>query len=70
MAKSIDVEDIVAVFCLKYRDEEITFEELKAVMKMLGFDLEDDCKDSIKENMKSFKPLNIDKNSKKISCTK
>ena len=54
MAKSIDVEDIVAVFCLKYRDEEITFEELKAVIKMLGFDIDDDCEISLKEEAKSF----------------
>ena len=70
MATGIEVEDIIGVFCIKYRDGEISFEELKSVLKMLGFDLEDDCKDSIKENMKSFKPLNIDTNSKKISCTK
>ena len=62
----VDVEDVVAVFCLKYRDEEITFEELKAVMKMLGFDIDDDCEASIKESLKSFKPLNIDINDKKI----
>ena len=66
MAKRIDVEDIVAVFFLKYRDGEISFEELKSVVKMLGLDIEDDCEASIKESLKSFKPLNIDTNDKKI----
>ena len=66
MSKSIDVEDIVAVFCLKYKDDEISFEELKSVVKMLGLDIEDDCEASIKESLTSFKPLNIDTNDKKI----
>lgn len=70
MAKRIDVEDIVAVFCLKYRDEEITFEELKAVMKMLGFDIDDDFEISLKEEAKKFIPLDIDAESKTIKFIK
>ena len=35
--------------------------------KMIGFDFEDDCEASTRECLKSFKPLNIDINNKKIN---